>query len=201
MPSNARYNPYTHERQPLFQWPASTPSPAIPVRGQQAIDQETQVRRHAKAREVENLALDTSIAEFSILDPVRFPALLTEVSLLTFQIPAGRVMVADRIDIKFSEPFCYLNSQFGWRLVVNAGQIPFHRSQGQATGRNDVLFMPFNGNADAAKISPVYVQEESTASIQLIELSNTNPPDPFDESLAAAVWLYATFYKPVGGMA
>ena len=196
--SLTRYGRFNRRSDSLFPFGKSVPVPVPTVDEAQRIDKVVLDSKKADGRSAQFAGEDTTFARFAVLNPVRFDPGLTTAAVLQFTVPPGRVLVVERVQIGLSEPMLYTNGQFGWRLTVNRGQLPFHDSQGLTSGRTDVLGIPFGGIEPDSWISPLYVQANATVAVDLSEIQMPDPPNSFNEYLVAWCWLYGTLKKTTG---
>ncbi len=193
-----RYGRFNRRSDSLFPFGKSVPVPVPSVSEAQRIDKVVLDSKKADGRSAQFAGEDTTLARFAVLNPVRFDPDLTSVPVLQFTVPPGRVLVVERVQIGLSEPMLYTNGQFGWKLTVNRGQLPYHDSQGLTSGRTDVLGIPFGGIEPDSWISPLYVQTNSTVAVELVEIVLPAAGSHFAEYLVAWCWLYGTLKKTTG---
>lgn len=194
-----RQQVFNNRQDTVFPFAPSIPPPTPTAAQMQRVDRRVQDDIKAKAREVEFAGSDTSFVQYGQLDPVVLGADSTA-SLWAFTVPAGRVLIIDRIQIGLSEPLLYSNGQFGWRLTLSDGVIVFHSSQGTIAPRPDVIPLPLGGVEPDSMISPVYAQAEMIVELQLVEVNPSAPGSIFQEYLAAWGFGFGTMRKTAGGL-
>jgi hypothetical protein len=195
--SDNRQSQFSQSREPRFAQGESVQSLRVPSSVSRSTDQQTRADQQARARAAEFAGNDSSFVQFGQLVPVVFPGIGIPVAILSFVVPAGRVLIIKSVRFWLSEPFAYINDQFGWRLTVNNGQMPFHSSFNTL----DVhTFKPPMPGADSeTPMFPINVQQNATVNVEFDEI-RTIPvgPTPFESYLAASCWLFGELLKPGG---
>lgn len=193
-----RYQKFTLRQDIIPAWGPSIPPPTVPAEVTQQIDRDEATRKQARARLAEHEGLDTSFVFYDAAFPLVFTGAPTAVApVLTFTVPAGRVLIITVVEYYLSEPMCYGSQQFAWRMSIGGAQIPFHRGHlGLTLDTNFTI--PLNGLGGDYQISPVYVQANETVALEVIELRFTFPTG-FNEWLAGQGIIKGRLVKPTGG--
>jgi len=188
------------ERSQEARFPQGEPSlsPRVPPSVARTAGLEDRAGQQAKARSAEFVGNDSSFVRYGQLVPVRFPAIGVPVSILTFQVPPGRILAVNSVQWWLSEPFAYINNQFGWRLTLNGGQMPHHDS----VNTQDTTYfpLPLPGADSRTPMFPVYIPEGATVDVEFNEVQQIPVgPTAFESYLAATCWLFGELMKPGGG--
>lgn len=195
--STGRQARFSQNRAPRFPVGESVPPPRIPVGVARQASEGVRAEQQAEARKAEYIGNDSSFVRYGQLVPVVFPAIGVPAVVLEFIVPPGRVLAVSSVQWWLSEPFCYINDQFGWRLSIDAGQLPFHSSFNREDTHTFPL--PIPGASGEASIFPVYVQENATVRVEFNEIQIIPVgPTAFESYLAATCWLFGKLLKPGG---
>lgn len=192
-----RYQKFAARQDIVPDWGPSIAPPTVPARVTQLIDQDEITRKQARARLAEHEGLDTSFVFHRKLIPLRFGGAGGVIApILNFRVPAGRVLVINRVEYWLSEPMCYGSGQFVWQMSISSAQIPFHQGSRSVLGATS-LSIPLDGLGGDSIISPVYVQANELVTIDVIETTATLLF--FNEWLTGQATLWGRLMKPTGG--
>lgn len=189
-----RYGPFSRRRDPLFPLGESVAPPTVDTSVIDAVRAEETVRAGLKARRTEDAGRDVSFYRYRRLE---WQWAAQALNLLTYAVPAGRVLQVDNIEFTCTEPWLYGSNIFGWRLAVNGDQINNFQTQGGV--RDDYLFTPLSTTTgNPADLFPVFVPANAEMEIEVVQL-----PGAVAASLTARVWVSVAvkgmLRKPAGG--
>lgn len=109
-------------------------------------------------------------------------------TVLTFTVPAARVLTVNGIGWKLSDPFLQSSvSIYNVEINVNGGAVPFWQDADEAT--------PIGAMPNIIAIDPIYLPECSVLSV-LLRRVNTG----FVEFIAVAVFVRGWLDRTVGGL-
>ncbi len=191
-----RYTLYSKRRDNIFPFGPSVAPPKADTSLVDRISQEEKVHAGLKALRTEDAGRDTSFYRYRRM-LLRFPALGVPLTLVTYNVPSGRVLQVENIEFVCTEPWLYGSYQIAWRLAINGQQIPHHSSQDGV--RDDYLFSPLSmTTGNPPDVFPVFVPANAQMQIQVVEI------DPVQvTSFSQYVWIMAAvkgrLRKPAGG--
>lgn len=191
-----RYQLFSKRRDHVFAFGDSVEPPKVSTELVDRVSAEETARAKLAALRTEGAGRDTSFYQYH-RGLLRFPAIGQPFNMISYTVPAGRVLEVESIEFVLSEPWLYGSYQFGWRLAINAEQI---NNQGTRDGiQDDYLFTPIPlGPGQNANLFPVFVTPTGVMQVQVREINPAGGVS-FDQMVWVSVAVKGRLRKPAGG--